>query len=452
MKLQFLGATDTVTGSKYLLQHDKSRLLIDCGLFQGYKLLRLRNWAPLPVKPASIDAVILTHAHIDHSGYLPLLARQGFHGKVFCTPASYDLCCILLPDSGHLQEEEAEYSNRHKLSKHKEALPLYTRDDALQCLKLFHPVPYDTDWQPAPGLHARLTPSGHMAGSSFVRLHDGSRSILFSGDIGRPHDLVLKSPVQVDGADYLVVESTYGDRPHKNSDPLLELGKVINRTAARGGVVVIPAFAVGRAQSLLHCIQLLKAQGVIHNIPVYLNSPMAASAMQVYLKHKSELRLTAAECDALAHAAHIVQTPEESRLLNARHGPMVIIAASGMATGGRVVHHLKAFAPDKRNTILFAGFQAGGTRGASIAGGAATVRIFGEDVPVRAEVAMLDDLSAHADAAEIVSWLKGFKAPPKQTFITHGEPAAADAMRQRIERELHWKVHMPFYLETVTLR
>lgn len=452
MKLQFLGATDTVTGSKYLIEHDKARVLVDCGLFQGYKLLRLRNWQPPPVKPASINAVILTHAHIDHSGYLPLLARQGFRGKVFCTPATYDLCRILLPDSGHLQEEEAEYTNRHKLSKHKEALPLYRREDALQCLKLFHPVPYGTDWQPAPGLHARMSPSGHMAGSSFVRLNDGSRSILFSGDIGRPNDLVLKSPVQMDGADYLVVESTYGDRPHKNSDPLLELGKVINRTAARGGVVVIPAFAVGRAQSLLHCIQLLKAQGVIHNIPVYLNSPMAASATQVYLKHKSELRLTAAECDALAHAAHVVQTPEESRLLNARHGPMVIISASGMATGGRVVHHLKAFAPDKRNTILFAGYQAGGTRGASIAGGATSVRIFGEDVPIRAEVAMLDDLSAHADAAEIMSWLQGFKAPPKQTFITHGEPAAADAMRQHIERELRWNVHMPFYLETVTLR
>lgn len=452
MKLQFLGATDTVTGSKYLIEHDKARLLVDCGLFQGYKMLRLRNWAPPPVKPSSIDAVILTHAHIDHSGYLPLLARQGFRGKVFCTPATYDLCRILLPDSGHLQEEEAEYANRHKLSKHKEALPLYTREDALRCLKLFHPVPYDKDWQPIPGLHARMTPSGHMAGSSFVRLDDGSRSILFSGDIGRPNDLVLKPPVQMDGADYLVVESTYGDRLHKNSDPLLELGKVINRTAARGGVVVIPAFAVGRAQSLLHCIQLLKAQGVVHNIPVYLNSPMAASAMQVYMKHKSELRLTAAECDALTHAAHVVQSPEESRLLNARHGPMVIVAASGMATGGRVVHHLKAFAPDKRNTILFAGYQAGGTRGASIAGGATSVRIFGEDVPIRAEVAMLDDLSAHADAAEIVSWLKGFKKPPRQTFITHGEPAAADAMRQRIERELRWNVHMPFYLETVTLR
>jgi metallo-beta-lactamase family protein len=452
MKLQFLGATDTVTGSKYLIQHDKSKVLVDCGLFQGYKLLRLRNWAPQPVKPSSIAAVILTHAHIDHSGYLPLLARQGFRGKVFCTPATHDLCRILLPDSGHLQEEEAEYANRHKLSRHKQALPLYTRDDALQCLKLFHPVPHGTDWQPAPGLHARMAPSGHMIGSSFVKLDDGSRSILFSGDIGRPHDLVLKPPVSMDGADYLVVESTYGDRLHQNSDPLLELGKVINRTAVRGGVVVIPAFAVGRAQSLLHCIALLKAQGVIQDIPVYLNSPMAASAMQVYIKHKPELRLTAAECDALAQAAHVVESPEESRLLNARHGPMVIVSASGMATGGRVLQHLKAFAPDKRNTLLFAGYQAGGTRGASIAGGAASVRIFGEDVPIRAEVAMLDDLSAHADGAEIVSWLRGFKTPPKQTFITHGEPAAADAMRQRIERELHWSVHMPFYLETVTLR
>lgn len=452
MKLQFLGATDTVTGSKYLVSQDKARVLVDCGLFQGYKLLRLRNWAPPPVDPATIDAVILTHAHIDHSGYLPLLARQGFRGKVFCSPATYDLCRILLPDSGHLQEEEADFANRHKLSKHKEALPLYTRDDALRCLKLFHPQPYGRSWQPAPGLHASLTPSGHMLGSSFVRLDDGSRSILFSGDIGRPNDLVLKAPSAMDGADYLVVESTYGDRLHKNTDPLLELGKVINRTAARGGMVLIPAFAVGRAQSLLHCIQLLKDQGVIADLPVYLNSPMAASAMQVYFKHPSELRLTAAECEAIAHSAHIVQSPEESRVLNTRHGPMVIVAASGMATGGRVVHHLKAFAPNKRNTILFAGYQAGGTRGATIAGGAPSVRIHGEDVPIHAEVAMLDDLSAHADAGEIVSWLKGFKAPPKQTFITHGEPAAADAMRQRIERELHWSCHMPFYLETVNLR
>lgn len=452
MKIQFLGATDTVTGSKYLVRHGKASVLVDCGLFQGYKPLRLRNWADLPVSPASIDAVILTHAHIDHSGYLPLLARQGFKGKVLCTPATADLCRILLPDSGHLQEEEAEYANRHGFSKHKPALPLYTREDAMRCLKLLHPVPVGSHWHPAPGMNASLTPSGHMVGSSFVRLDNGSRSILFSGDIGRPNDLVLKPPSQMDGADYLVVESTYGDRLHKNSDPLLALGQAINRTAARGGVVVIPAFAVGRAQSLLHCIQVLKTQGVIdRKLPIYLNSPMAANATQVYLKHRAELRLTSAECDAMVHTAHVVGTPEESRLLNAKHGPMVIIAASGMATGGRVVHHLKAFAPDKRNTILLAGFQPGGTRGALIASGAPTVRIHGEDVPIRAEVATLDDLSAHSDAAEIMGWLRGFKSAPKQTFITHGEPAAADAMRQRIERELHWSCHLPSYLETVAL-
>ncbi len=452
MRLQFLGATDTVTGSKYLIRHGEANLLVDCGLFQGYKQLRERNWARLPVHPADISAVILTHAHIDHSGYLPLLARNGFAGNVYCTQATRDLCAILLPDCGHLLEEEAEYANRHGISKHKPALPLYTREDAVRCLKLFRTTPYASVWQPIPGLDASLAPSGHMPGSSFVRLDDGSRSILFSGDIGRPNDMVLKAPAMVDGADYLVVESTYGNRLHKNSDPLQELGDAIKRTVARGGVVLIPAFAVGRAQSLLHCIALLKAQGTIaQGLAVYLNSPMAASATVAYRKHQEELRLTAAECDALAQTARIVETADESRLLNTRHGPMVIIAASGMATGGRVIHHLEAFAPDRRNTILFAGYQAGGTRGATIAGGATSVRIHGHDVPIRAEVAKLDDLSAHADAAEIVTWLRGFKAPPRRTFVTHGEPAAADAMRQRIERELHWECHMPYYLESVDL-
>lgn len=451
MNLQFLGATDTVTGSKYLLRHGQASLLVDCGLFQGYKELRQRNWSALPVDPAGIDAVILTHAHIDHSGYLPLLARNGFRGKVYCTPATLDLCRILLPDCGHLLEEEAEYANRHGISKHKPALPLYTREDAVRCLKLFHPVAEGQRWQPAPGLHARLAPSGHMPGSSFVQIEDGARSILFSGDIGRPNDLVQNAPVFMDGADYLVVESTYGDRLHPSADPLPALADAINRTAARGGVVVIPAFAVGRAQNLMYCIHLLKSQGLIPNLPVYLNSPMAASATRVYLKHQAGLRLSREQCEAMVGAAHIVETPDESRELNTRHGPMVIIAASGMATGGRVVHHLKAFAPNPRNTILFAGFQAGGTRGATIARGAPTVRIHGEEVPVRAEVVMLDHLSAHADASEIMGWLGHFKTAPRQTFITHGEPAAADALRQRIERELHWDCHMPFYLETVPL-
>lgn len=451
MELQFLGATGTVTGSKYLVRHGTTKVLVDCGLFQGFKQLRLRNWEPLPVAPSEIDAVLLTHAHIDHSGYIPLLARQGFRGKVFCTSATFDLCKVLLPDSGHLQEDEAEYANRHAFSKHKPALPLYTREDAERCLHLFSPQGFGESFEPVPGLQARLDPSGHMLGSSFLRLSDGQRSILFSGDIGRPNDPVLRAPVQVEGADYLVVESTYGNRTHEASDALAKLAEVINRTAARGGVLVIPAFAVGRAQSLLYGIYLLKQRGLIHHLPVYLDSPMATDATRIYHAHRAEHRLSPEECEGMCHAATIVNKAEDSKALSARRGPMVIISASGMATGGRVVHHLKAFAPDRRNTILFAGYQAGGTRGAAILDGAATVRIHGEDVPIRAEVASLDNLSAHADAGEILTWLHGFNQFPRQTFVTHGEPAAADALRARIERELGWSVTMPDYLQTVEL-
>jgi metallo-beta-lactamase family protein len=451
MNLQFLGATGTVTGSKYLLRHGTASLLVDCGLFQGYKQLRLRNWAALPVPAATIDAVVLTHAHLDHSGYLPLLVRQGFRGKVYCTQATLELCAILLPDSGHLQEEEAAYANRHAFSKHQPALPLYTRDDALHSLKQLVAVGYGRTFEPAPGLRVVLQPSGHMLGSAFVQVDDGRRSILFTGDIGRPHDLVLSPPAALAGADYLVTESTYGDRTHAPGDVLAELAEVINRTVGRGGAVIIPSFAVGRAQSLLYCIHLLKQRRAIPNMPVFLNSPMAVDATAVYRRHRAEHRLDAEACAAMCHAATIVNTPEESRALNTRHGPMVIIAASGMATGGRVVHHLKSFAPDWRNTILFTGFQAGGTRGAAMLAGAATIRIHGEDVPVRAEVAQIGTLSAHADAAEIVAWLRHFSTVPRRTFITHGEPAAADAMRLRIERELRWPCVVPDYLETVTL-
>ncbi|AMO25621.1 MBL fold metallo-hydrolase [Ramlibacter solisilvae] len=451
MRLHFLGATGTVTGSKYLIEHGGRRLLVDCGLFQGYKELRLRNWSPLPVEPRSIDAVVLTHAHIDHSGYLPLLARMGFRGKVLCSPATFDLCRILLPDSGFLQEEEAEYANRHKVTRHQPALPLYTREDAVRCLELFSPLAAGHGVEALPGLHLELAHSGHMVGSSFVRLQGDKRSILFSGDIGRPHDPVLKPPASMRGADYLVLESTYGNRPHPQHRSFEQLAAVIQRTAARGGVVVIPAFAVGRAQALLYGIHRLKAAGAIPDIPVYLNSPMAANAMEVYLKHRDELRLSAQECREVAGAAHIVGSPEESERLNGRRGPMIIIAASGMATGGRVVHHLKAFAPHQRNAIVLAGYQAGGTRGATIASGARSVRIHGQEVPIRAEVAQLDDLSAHADAGEILQWLRGFSIVPRRTFITHGEPDAADAMRQHIERELGWEVHMPYYLESVDL-
>lgn len=451
MQLQFLGATGTVTGSKYLVRHGEHHVLVDCGLFQGYKQLRLRNWAPLPVDAERIDAVVLTHAHIDHSGYLPLLMKQGFRGKVWCSAPARDLCRILLPDSGGLQEEEADYANRHHLSKHSPALPLYTRDDAVRSLKLFSAVPWGERFEPVPGLHAQLAHAGHMPGAAQVRLDDGKRSILFTGDVGRPADLVLRAPDAPMAADYLVTESTYGDREHPHGDVLEQLAEVINRTSARGGTLVIPAFAVGRAQTLMYCIHLLKQRGAIHHLPVFLNSPMAADALQVYHRHPGELRLPSHELEALCNAATIVRTPEESRELNARKGPMVIIAGSGMATGGRVVHHIKAFAPKRHNTILLAGFQAGGTRGAALADGAPSVRIHGEDVPVRCEVARIDALSAHADAAELEAWLRTMPQPPRRTFVTHGEPSAADAMRQRIERQLRWQVDVPDYLQTVTL-
>lgn len=451
MQLQFLGATGTVTGSKYLLRHGKHTVLVDCGLFQGFKQLRLRNWETLPVKASEIDAVVLTHAHIDHSGYLPLLVKQGFRGPVFSSAPTRDLCRIMLPDSGGLQEEEADYLNRHHLSKHKPALPLYTRQDAVRSLESFETVSWGKSWEPIPGLKAGISRAGHMPGAASLRLDNGISSIVFSGDLGRPHDLVLRAPDSIPQADHVVVESTYGDRLHPTQDVLAQLAAVINRTAARGGVLVIPAFAVGRAQTLMYCIHLLKQRGVIHHLPVYLDSPMAADATRVFHRHQRELRLEAEECEAMAAAAHVTRTPDESRELSARKGPLVIIAGSGMATGGRVVHHIKAFAPHKRNTILLSGFQAGGTRGASLAAGEKTVRIHGEDVPVRCEVAQIDALSAHADAAEIEAWLRGMKTAPKRTFITHGEPAAADAMRLRIERGLGWDAYVPYYLETVSL-
>ncbi len=447
VSIQFLGATGTVTGSKYLVEHGARRILVDCGLFQGYKQLRLKNWAPFPCDPASLDCVILTHAHIDHSGYLPLLVRNGFSGMVYCAEATRDLCGILLPDSGHLQEEEANYANRRGFSKHSPALPLYTREDAEHCLGQFQPLAFGKALDLGSGLTLRLLPSGHILGSAFVALDTPHSSLLFSGDLGRPHDLVMSAPAQIERADYLVVESTYGNRRHDPADPLLQLAEIINRTAARGGVVLIPSFAVGRAQTLLHCIALLKARRAIPDHPVYLNSPMAVDATRVFREHPGEHRLNAAQCAALSRVAHIVNSAEESKALNRRHGPMIIIAASGMATGGRVVHHLKAFAPDPRNTILFTGFQAGGTRGASMVQGAELIKIHGEYIPVRAEVCMLENLSAHADAGEILGWLKGFARPPHKTFITHGEPEAADALRHRIEEELHWACAIPEYLQ-----
>ena len=452
MKLTFLGATGTVTGSKYCVEHGDASLLVDCGLFQGYKQLRLRNWAPLPVDPARLRAIVLTHAHIDHSGYLPRLVRQGYAGPVYCSEATYELCKLLLRDSAHLQEEDAAYANRHGFSKHAPALPLYTVADAEAALSRFHPVAFERCFAPMPGVEATLRPSGHILGSSFVTLRAGGRSIVFTGDLGRPHDAIMRPPVTPDAMDWLVLESTYGDRRHSAEDPATQLAAIVTRTAARGGVVVVPAFAVARVQILLHHLQVLRAGGRIpSSLRVYLDSPLAADVTELYVRFRREHRLGAQQCSLMCQAAHFVSSPEESKRLDASSWPMVIIAGSGMATGGRVLHHLKRFAPDSRNTILFTGFQAGGTRGADLVAGAREIRIHGQDVPVRAEVVTMENLSAHADYAETLDWLRTVPRAPRRTFLTHGEPHAADALRRRIEHSLGWSCSVPDYREAVTL-
>jgi metallo-beta-lactamase family protein len=451
MRLTFLGGTGTVTGSKYLLEHGGKRLLVDCGLFQGLKQLRLRNWDAFPVPPAEIDAIVLTHAHLDHSGYIPRLVQLGFRGKVYCSTATHDLCGLLLPDSARLLEEEAEYANRRGFSKHQPALPLYTEQDARAALECFTPRAFDQGFEPIPGVRVLLRGAGHLLGAASVRVEWERRALLFSGDLGRSQDLLMRPPAPPEASDWVVVESTYGDRAHAGVDPLTAMADVISRTAARGGIVVIPAFAIGRAQTLMYCLHLLKEQRRIPDLPAFLNSPMAADATHIYEQHRAEHRLTPEQCRAMRAAVHIVNSVEESKRLNELRMPAVIISASGMASGGRVLHHLKAFAPDARNAILFAGFQAAGTRGALIVGGAPTVKIHGQHVPIRAEVAMIQSLSAHADREELLAWVGALPAAPQRVFVTHGEPVPADALRQAIEERHRWPCTVPEYRDTVEL-
>lgn len=451
-ELTFLGANSTVTGSRHLVQAGSSRVLIDCGLFQGYKTLRLRNWAPFPVDAHSIDAVILTHAHLDHSGYLPRLMRQGFRGKVWCTRATRSLCKILLPDSGRLQEEEAGYAERKGSSRHHPAEPLYTEADALRSLELLHGIDLEHEFEPAPGVRAVFRQQGHILGAASVGVaYDGHR-ITFSGDIGRLQDPMMLAPSPPLESDWIVTEATYGNRSHPPDSLEQELTDVLNRTIERKGVVVVPAFAVGRAQLLLHAIARIQASGAIPEVPVYLNSPMATDVTALYRKYPGLHRLSGPDMDAMRSMMRLVNTVEESKALNRRKGPMIIVSASGMATGGRVLHHLVAFAPDPRNAIVLSGFQAGGTRGAALASGAKTIRIYGEDVVVNAEVVQLSSASAHADAGEILTWLRSAPKPPRRVFITHGEPEASEALRVRIERELQWDAHVPDYREVIDLR
>ncbi len=442
--ITFLGAASTVTGSKYWIRHGQQSLLVDCGLFQGYKPLRLRNWTPIPLVPEQLDAVLLTHAHLDHSGYLPLLAREGYQGKVYCSEGTRDLCKVLLPDSGHIQEEDALFANRHGFSKHSPALPLYTRQNALDCLPLLKAVKQRNTFSPIPGWKATFQPAGHILGASSILLEVAGRRILFSGDLGRPDDSLMNPPDAPPTADTVLIESTYGDRTHPADNLSGELGPALHRLAARGGVAVVPVFAVGRAQALLLAIAKLKQKGVVpHGLPVFLDSPMAVHTTHLFEQHPGEHRLTHEEVQAMTRCATMIASTDESKALAARHGPMVILAASGMATGGRVLHHLAHHAGDHRNMIILTGYQSPGTRGATLAAHTGTVRIHGRDVQVNAEVVQLDSASAHADGTQILQWLQQIPSPPDQVYVVHGDPPAADALRTRIERQLHWRAHVP---------
>lgn len=453
MRLRFLGAAGTVTGSRYLIETDHgARILVDCGLFQGLKQLRLRNRAPFPVAPGSIDAVLLTHAHIDHTGYLPVLVRDGLHAPVFATAATRDLAAILLPDAGHLQEEEARQANRHGWSKHAPALPLYTRADGERAAERIQPVAFEVDVPLPGGARVRFRRNGHILGSASLLVEvDGAR-IAFSGDVGRADDALMYAPLPVSEADWLVVESTYGDRHHADADPAEALAAIVRDTAARGGAVVIPSFAVGRAQTILLLLGRARAAGLIPDIPTFLDSPMARDATELIGRHADEVRVSAEEWHALTSHVTIVNGVEESKAIDRRFGPMIVVSASGMATGGRVLHHLKVFAPDHRNTILFAGYQAAGTRGRAMVDGADRIRVHGRDVDVRARVRLLDGLSAHADADELIAWMRAFRRPPRETFVTHGEPIASDALRFRVQDQLGWSCRVPEHLESVELR
>ncbi|NUT72823.1 MBL fold metallo-hydrolase RNA specificity domain-containing protein [Pseudarthrobacter sp. C4D7] len=449
--LQFLGATDTVTGSRYLIRSQGHQILVDCGLFQGYKLLRDRNRIPFHATPATIDAVVLTHAHLDHSGYIPALVRDGFHGPVYATPGTSELCTLLLPDSGYLQEEEARYAAHRASSIHHPPRPLYTAKDAVRSLNNFKARDFDTLVPLPGGIEATFLPAGHILGAAQVRLKMAGRTVHFTGDLGRAHDPLMYPPRGLEPVDVLVTESTYGNRAHPAGDPEAELGEIITRVAKRQGVILIAAFAVGRAETVLLHIARLLAKHAIPSIPVYLNSPMAIDASDMYQRHREEHRLKPNEFEAMYKVATPVRSPDESKLLNLRGGPMIIISASGMLTGGRILHHLAAYGPDRRNAIILSGYQAGGTRGASLAAGAQHVRVYRQDVAVEAEVIQMEGLSAHADADELIDWMKAAPQAPAMTYVTHGEPDASDALRTRIKRQLGWRVRVPEHMESIPL-
>ena len=449
--LQFLGGTETVTGSKYLIESVGKRILVDCGLFQGIKDLRDRNRKPFPVPPDTIDVVLLTHAHLDHSGYVPALVKHGFRGPILMTPGTAELCAILWPDSAHLLEEEAAHANRKGYSKHSPATPIYSIDDVNAALAQVRTVDFNEVIEPVAGVSAEFIHAGHIVGASQLRLDVNGKSVHFTGDLGRPFDPLIKEPAPYPGSDILIAESTYGDRVHPDVDPEVELAGAIRPVLERGGVVVIPAFAVGRTQALMLHLSRLLDRGEIPGVPVFVNSPMAASATRLYTEHREEQRVDSAEFRAMYDVAHMVASVEESKALNDKHGPMIIVAASGMMTGGRVLHHIAKFSGDPRNAIVIVGYQSEGTRGRLLAEGADSLRIFGHDVPINAEVIELESMSAHADSDEMIEWMRTASRAPLMTYVTHGETNASDRMRFRIADELGWKVRAPRLGEVIDL-
>jgi metallo-beta-lactamase family protein len=480
LSLTFLGAAGTVTGSKHLLEVEGRRILVDCGLFQGLKELRLRNWEPLPVDPASIDAVILTHAHLDHCGYLPRLVAGGYRGRIFCTPATKELCSLVLPDAARLQEEDAREANRRGYTKHSPALPLYTQADAARALMQLQPVGYE---RPVPLLAAdpvaigptvEFVNAGHLLGSAYARVRVRDETILFGGDLGRYGRPVLPDPLPVAEADIVLLESTYGDRLHDPDDNGARLASIVTETAQRGGKLIIPSFAIGRVEEVLYWLKRLEDEKRIPVLPVYVDSPMAIGALQFYSARLEELdadmgsdpspsnspanrdprgqtpnrrRVSAFATTRLV----TVSSPQQSADLVASRIPSIVIASSGMATGGRVLRHLDATLPNPKNTILFVGYQAAGTRGRSLTDGAKAIRLLGRDVPVAARVERIDSMSAHADAGEILRWLSGFTRAPRMTYLVHGEPTALAALAARIAAERGWPAHIAAHRETVEI-
>lgn len=451
MKLTFLGGAQTVTGSKYLLETKHHKVLIDCGLFQGLKSLRLKNWDVFPIPPQSIDAVLLTHAHIDHSGYLPLLVKNGFKGPIYCTPATLELCQILLPDSGHLQEEDARRANTYHYSKHSPALPLYTEQDAENCLKQFIAVSFDQIHTVFDDITCQWQHAGHILGASIIHIFCEQQHLLFSGDLGRPNDPIMLAPKQPQICDTLIIESTYGDRLHTNENPENIIAHTIVETAKSGGTILIPAFAVGRTQAIIYYLHKLKQQKKIPNIPVFLDSPMAINATQILLKYFDEHRLSPQQCKQICDSVNYINSREESQELDHQQISKIIISASGMMTGGRILHHLKQYGPDEKSSILITGFQAEGTRGARLLQHETQLKIHGKIIPIHAKIVNMTSTSAHADYREMLDWLAGFKTLPKQIFITHGELDAARAFKTRIYQKFHIEASIPSLFETVTL-